>query len=423
MIEVLQKLKKDYNLFYPIVFQCEIFGFYFGKSSSYLQEEDMLLLDILSVSFALAIRNSIIRNENKRLRSKMGTEEKEPQFNNVCNKNFSVQIIHFDNEEYRVASPQMISILDNLQKLKNIQSPILITGETGTGKEFIAKYYHFITKPQKPFIAINCSAIPENLWESELFGYKRGSFTDAKSDKMGLLEVAKERIVFFDEIAEISLEIQSKLLRLIQEKKFHPLGSTKEVEIQCGFIFATNQNLIDKIQKNQFREDLYYRFSTIHIHLPPLRERLEDKLILLNYFINKYNKIFNRNIRLDETVYNYILDSNHPPWKGNVRELENFVIQLFMNTKKDNITLSDIENNTIFQFSDMVKSIEQSTEEFLGLASGMQIQFQKIIHNVSKKIILEALSRCNYNKTRAAQLLGISRGKLNYQIRELKIKV
>lgn len=423
MIKVLQKLKKDYNIFYPIVFQCEIYGFYFGKSNLYLQEEDIFLLDILSVCFALAIRNSVIRNENKRLRSRMLYEESETEFQKVYHRNFTVQVIHLNKDEFRVASPQMKSILENLHKLKNIQFPMLITGETGTGKEFIAKYYHFISKPQEPFIAINCSAIPESLWESELFGYKKGSFTDAKSDKMGLLEEAKKGILFFDEIAETSLEVQSKLLRLIQEKKFRPIGSTKEVEVQCNFIFATNQNLIEKIQKKQFCEDLYFRISTIHIHLPPLRERLEDIIVLLDYFVNKYNKIFNRNLSLDQKVYNFVLDLEHNFWRGNVRELENFVIQLFVNTKNDKLVFDDIQKHPSFQFNDIIKNIEQTTEEFLGLASGMQIQFEAMIKNVSKKIILEALSKCNYNKTRTARLLGISRGKLNYQMRELKIKV
>ncbi|MFN3604285.1 MAG: sigma 54-interacting transcriptional regulator [Leptonema sp. (in: bacteria)] len=424
MIEVLEKLKSEFNIFYPIIFQNEIFGFYFGRSESSLKKEDIYILDILSVLFALAVRNSVIRNENKKLRSKTLVESNNSKETIFFDRNLDVKKIQIYDQEYLVASPQMKTILENLEKLKHIQFPLLITGETGTGKEFIAKYYHFISRMNTPFVAINCSAIPESLWESELFGYKKGAFTDAKVDKKGLLEEANKGTVFFDEIAEISLDTQSKLLRLIQEKKFRPIGGTKEILLECNFIFATNKNLLDKIQKNQFREDLYYRISTIHIHLPPLRERIEDMIILLDYFVNKYNQLFNRNLTLDLSLMNYILDFGQNLWKGNIRELENFVIQLFINVNKDYVILNDIINNeNLFKMNHFIREIENTTEELLGLASGMQIDFEKIIKNISRKIIIEALTRSEHNKTRAAQLLGISRGKLNYQIRELNINL
>ncbi|MCX7811815.1 MAG: sigma-54 dependent transcriptional regulator [Leptospiraceae bacterium] len=425
MTKILQRLKQEnYQLFYPIIFQNEIFGFYFAKTKKPLKEHDIYILDILSIYFALAIRNAIIRKENQKLRiqNKL-TMEVENSYS--IPENLKPMIIKIQDKSYLIASSQMKNMVENIEKLKNIYFPILITGETGTGKEFIARYFHYVNKADRPFIAINCSSIPESLWESELFGYKKGSFTDAKNDKKGLLEEAEDGSIFFDEIAEIPLEIQAKLLRLIQEKKFRPLGSTKEIEVKCNFIFATNKNLIDKIQKNEFREDLYYRISTIHFHLPPLRERKEDLLILIDYFINKYTELFNKKITLDKEVYQYLINPKIHPWKGNIRELENYIVKMIFEAKNSHITLESLVESKIHSSTqnDFIKEIEQTTEELLGLASGMQIDFENMIKKISKKIITEALERCKGNRTRASQLLGISRGKLNYQIKELNIKV
>lgn len=423
MLKTIDRLKKEnYTFFYPIIFQNEIFGYYFAKTDYTFKIHDIYLIDILSIPFALAIRNAILRKENTNLRLQNKINIKINHHNQILDIN--PLIITIEGKEYLFASSQMKNILENIQKLKNIFFPILITGETGTGKEFIARYFHQISKPNKPFIAINCSSIPESLWESELFGYKKGSFTDAKFDKKGLIEEAKDGTIFFDEIGEISLDLQAKLLRLIQEKKFRPIGSTKEIEVECNFIFATNKNLIEKIQKNEFREDLYYRISTIHFHIPPLRERKEDLIVLIDYFIKKYNKIFNKNIILDKQVYDFLLDSEVNLWKGNIRELENYIIKIIFESNQDYLTIESInqfkEKN--ISSNNFISEIEQTAEELLGLASGMQIDFEKMIKKISKKIITEALNRCNGNKTRAAQLLGISRGKLNYQIKDLNIK-
>ncbi|GIX42002.1 MAG: hypothetical protein KatS3mg129_1735 [Leptospiraceae bacterium] len=423
MIKILNKLKNEnYNLFYPIIFQNEIFGFYIAKVKKPLKNHDIYLMDILSISFALAIRNAIIRKENKNLR--LQNKDFLNHNHEYIPSEIKPMIIYLENNEYIIASPQMKHIINNIQKLKNIHFPILITGETGTGKEFIARYFHHINKPEKPFIAINCTSIPESLWESELFGYKKGAFTDAKSDKKGLIEEANDGTLFFDEIGEIPLEIQVKLLRLIQEKKFRPIGSTKEIDIKCNFIFATNKNLIDKIQNNEFREDLYYRISTIHFHIPPLRERKEDIIILIEHFIKKHNDLFKKNIHLDNEVYEFLLNSEINPWKGNIRELENYIIKIIFEANTNYITiesLNKIESKKVSS-NNFINEIEKTAEELLGLASGMQIDFEKMIKKISKKIITEALERCNGNKTRAAQLLGISRGKLNYQIKELDIQ-
>lgn len=219
-------------------------------------------------------------------------------------------------------SPVMERLQLHISRVAKTSATVLITGESGTGKELVARTIHSTSsRKEKAFIAINCSTIPETIIESELFGHLKGSFTGAIRDKKGLVEEADQGTLFLDEIGDLSFPLQVKLLRLIQEGEYKPLGSNSIRKVDIRFIAATNQNLSEKIKKGEFREDLYYRLNVINIHLPPLRERREDIPILARHFLHKYNALHGKNIqKLTKEAVDYLQQRE---WPGNIRELEN----------------------------------------------------------------------------------------------------
>jgi transcriptional regulator with GAF, ATPase, and Fis domain len=213
-------------------------------------------------------------------------------------------------------------LCQRLQQLKNVDSTILLLGESGTGKEVIARSLHKISNRQtERFEAINCAAIPENLLESELFGHKRGAFTDAKVDRKGILELCSNGTLLFDEIGDMPLSLQAKLLRVLQERVVTPVGSATPIKIQTRVIAATHRDLIEEVQSGRFREDLYYRLSVVPLYIPPLRHRKEDIPLLVESFINEFNQRFNRGITMPaDSVMRRLIAYD---WPGNIRELRN----------------------------------------------------------------------------------------------------
>ncbi len=242
---------------------------------------------------------------------------------------------NFNNDKFFFISPVMKSLYQRLLKISKTSSNVLLTGESGTGKEIIAKTIYLNSKLEKnKFISINCGAIPEQLFESEMFGYVKGAFTGANSTgRIGKVQQANNGILFLDEIGDLPLNLQVKLLRVLQEKKFNPVGSDEEIEVNIRVIAATNKNLEDLIAQGKFREDLYYRLCVVPIDIPPLRNRKEDIKILTKYFIEKYCKKFNKDIcEISKDSLEILLNYR---WPGNIRELEN-AIEYALNTVENN---------------------------------------------------------------------------------------
>lgn len=291
-------------------------------------------------------------------------------------------------------SPAILEIKDMINKIKDVDSNILITGESGTGKEVCAREIHATSKRKaEKFVAINCAAIPENLLESELFGYKKGAFTGANADKDGLFKVASGGTLFLDEIGEVSLSFQSKLLRVIQERRLTPLGGTEEIEIDVRLIAATNRNLLKEVQANNFREDLYYRLNVIPIHIPPLKERKEDIPILVAHFIQKISQRMGKPIEgISEEALQHLQAYSFP---GNVRELENIIERAIALTSS--VTL---------QKKDLALDEEGGTR---GVTKHQLIPVYvgETLADIEKRVILHNLAYHNGNRRRTAQVIGL----------------
>jgi len=290
---------------------------------------------------------------------------------------------------------------------------ILIEGESGTGKEGLAKYIHQVSsRSSRSFIEINCSAIPKELAESELFGHEKGAFTGAAQTKLGKFELANGGTILLDEIAELSHELQAKLLRVLQDKKFYRVGGEKEINVDVRVLAATNKNLEEEISKGNFREDLFYRLNVVKIHMPPLRERKEDIPVLAYSFLKEFSVKLNKDItgiesKALEELTNY-------SWKGNIRELRNIIERAALLTEGNEIK----EHHLNFIFSNS-KNINKEIEEF-----SLKIPNKGIrIDIVLKELIQKTLKITSGNQVKAAKVLGLSRSKLRYRMEQLGIEV
>lgn len=301
---------------------------------------------------------------------------------------------------------QMIrKIRETVIEIGNIQydTSILIQGESGTGKEVVARLINNeLSHKSESFIAINCAAIPKNLQESELFGYEKGAFTDAKKLKIGLIEKSNGGLLFLDEVADMDMGLQAKMLRVLQEKKFRRIGGTEEIGFKATIVAATNKNLQEEIRLGNFRQDLYYRLNVIEIAIPPLRERREDILLMFRFFMNEYNKKLNKNVisitsEAIEALQQYT-------WPGNVRELKNFVERIMIFKKGDEIALEDLPSEIFEDDNDKYKSGIQNLQD------------------AEEYVIKESLHKNNWNITKASNELGISRLTLRRKIEKYEIK-
>lgn len=300
-------------------------------------------------------------------------------------------------------SKATFELFELIQKVKDIDSTVFITGESGTGKELVAKALHYNSwRGNKPFVTVNCSAIPRGLLEAELFGYLRGAFTGAVTSREGRFQIANGGTIFLDEIGEIDPSIQVKLLRVIQEKKFEPVGSSETRSVDVRIIAATNKDLALAVKRSEFREDLYYRLHVIPIKLVPLRARRDDIPLLLKHFLDKYSHKYKRTgIKISQEALGALLNYS---WPGNVRELENLVNRLIVLKSTGDIGISDLP-----------LSITQATFDFMSEptfnlplpADG--IDFKKVITDIENGLINQALERTQGNRKRAANLLGMNR--------------
>ncbi len=328
-------------------------------------------------------------------------------------------------------SKNMEKLFEKIQLVSDSRASVLITGESGTGKEMIASAIHYNSnRSEKPFIKINCAAIPENLLESELFGHTKGSFTGAVSDKKGKFEIADGGTIFLDEIGEMDLNLQSKLLRVLQEKEIEAVGSLKVKKVDIRILAATNANLETLITEKKFRSDLYYRLNVVNIHTPPLRERTEDIPLLTIHFIEKYSKENNKNIKGFTREVQKLLALY--PWPGNVRELENVIERAVVMTQNSMLDESDFVEITEKLQSMNLPIAKVSEETSSDLSAGLYSMpnldaidgraLEVVVGEVEARLIQYALKKFRYTKTRVAKFLGINRNTLDKRIKELKIE-
>jgi two-component system, NtrC family, response regulator AtoC len=311
----------------------------------------------------------------------------------------------------------MQQVFSRMEKILNTDSTILILGESGTGKELVAKAIHFNGhRREKPFVAINCGAIPAELLESELFGHVRGSFTGAVADKIGKFEQANQGTIFLDEIATMPLHLQTKLLRVLQEQELERVGSTKKIKLNVRVISATNANLEEEIEQGRFRNDLYYRLNVIPVHLPALRERREDIALLARHFLQKICEEMNRPIMSISPTAMRFLESYH--WPGNVRELENVI--------ERTVTLTD---GIVIEKRDLPANITGSAaeeEEEPALTcpalTDAGVDLPQVVADLERQLIRSALELSAGVKARAADLLSIKRTTLVEKIKRLGIE-
>jgi two-component system NtrC family response regulator len=306
-------------------------------------------------------------------------------------------------------SPKMEEVLSIAARAADSKATVLISGESGTGKEVLAKSIHYVSpRKEKPFIAVNIPALPETLLESELFGHEKGAFTGAEKAKKGRFELADTGTIFLDEIGDIPINLQVKLLRVLQEHQIERLGSTENINIDVRIIAATHQNLEEKIKDGSFREDLYYRLNIVSLQIPPLRERREDILPLIEYFVEKYSKENNKpKLTLSKESVDLLIKYNFP---GNVRELENVIERAVVLCRSEAITVNDLPN--------VVKGFKAEKE----IPVNDDATLIEQVEALEKKLIYDALSKANGNQSMAGRLLGLTERNLRYKMQKYEIK-
>lgn len=315
----------------------------------------------------------------------------------------------FKIDSFISSSPKMQEVLSVASRAAESKATVLITGESGTGKEVLAKSIHYISqRKDKPFIAVNIPALPETLLESELFGHEKGAFTGADKPRTGRFELANKGTIFLDEIGDIPLNLQVKLLRVLQEHQIERLGSNESIDIDVRVIAATHQNLEQKIKDGTFREDLFYRLNVISIHIPPLRERKEDIAALIDHFIKKYSDENDKpKLEISKEAFDILMKYNYP---GNVRELENIIERAVVLSRQNIITVNDLPQS--------VKGFKTEGDPILDETKSLTEQVEAI----EKKLIYDALSKANGNQSLAGRMLGITERNLRYKMQKYGIK-
>lgn len=353
-------------------------------------------IDEVRINITHALRAKSLEGENRILKKELG---KENTVHNLVGN-----------------SEPMYKVFDMINRVCHTPTTVLITGESGTGKEMIAKAVHYSGPlKDKPFIPINCGAIPETLMESEMFGHKKGSFTGAVVDKVGLFEAADGGTIFLDEVGELPLSIQVKLLRVIQERVIRRVGSVEDTEVNVRIITATNRELVTMVKEKTFREDLYYRLNVINIHAPSLRDRMEDIPILATHFLKKYNERLNKNITGISTEAMTLLKKYNYP--GNVRELENIIER----------TVALEAGSTILPES-LPPFVNTSTGRKMASSNEIEItadgiDLDRVVGQIEKELLIKAIHAADGVKKRAAKLLGITFRSMRYRVEKHRLGI
>jgi len=344
--------------------------------------------------------------EEIKLIIKNALEKKNLQKENVLLKQVVRDRFHFGNIIGQ--SPKMVVLYDLLEKVSPTKTNILVTGESGTGKELVAKAIHYNSpRKEKPFVTLNCGAIPESLIESELFGHMKGAFTDAIATKKGLFEVADEGTIFLDEISELPLLMQVKLLRVLQDKEFKRVGGTEDIRVDVRIIAATNKEIEEAVKEKRFREDLFYRLNVIQIKLPPLRDRREDIQTLANHFLKKYSQELSKNIlNISPEALQILLNYEYP---GNVRELQNIIERAVALESSPDLTAHNLSSYLSEQplLRKGPIDIEIPNEG---------IDLEKMVEDLERTLLLKALDRTKGIKKKAAELLHINFRSMRYRL-------
>jgi DNA-binding NtrC family response regulator len=344
-------------------------------------------LDHLMAVVQKALEVRALRDENRQLREELG---KRYQFDNIIGR-----------------SPVMQEVFATIERVAPTRATVLLAGESGVGKDLIARAIHFYSpRRDRPFVKINCTALPENLMESELFGYEKGAFTGANTTKPGKFEQADTGTAFLDEIGDVPASIQVKLLRILQEREFERLGSNKTQHIDVRVIAATNQDLRAALEQGTFREDLYYRLNVVPINIAPLRDRMQDIPFLAEYFLHKYAGESGGHVQAITPAAMSKLEGYH--WPGNVRELENVIERSVVMCTVERLDAEDIK-------LDNAPRPRSATGEFV-LPPGMTLD------QYEQEIIREAIKRADGNKSQAARTLGLTRNALRYRLTQMGLE-
>ena len=359
------------------------------KAGAYDYVQKPFKPDEVVLALRKAEERELLRRENRALRDEI---RKEHRFEDILAK-----------------SPRMQEIFRTITKIAEYKTTVLVTGESGVGKELVARAIHRrSTRRGGPFVAVNCGAIPENLLESELFGHKKGAFTDAVHDRRGLFEEATEGTLFLDEIGELPLGLQVKLLRVLEDEKIRRVGDTRDTQIDVRIITATHRDLHAETKAGRFREDLFYRLNVLPIHCPPLRERRDDIPLLIDHFVARNNTRLGTSIRgLDTETRRLLYEYS---WPGNVRELENTIERAMVLSEGEQIIAADLPER-IREARDPVQ---------VQLASG-ELSVKKTTRIIEEILIRRALQKTKGNRTRAAEVLEISHRALLYKIKDYQI--
>jgi two-component system response regulator HydG len=354
------------------------------RSGAYDYLTKPLDIDELKILVAKALRHHQLEKENIFLKEQLGSRF---DFSNIIGR-----------------SRTMKELLETVAMVAPSEATVLILGESGTGKELIANAIHQNSpRSSYPFIKVNCAALPETLLESELFGHEKGAFTGAVSRRQGRFHLAHKGSILLDEIAEMSMATQSKILRVLQEREFEPIGSSETFKVDTRIITATNKNLEEEVKTNRFREDLYYRINVVNLTVPSLRDRREDIPLLVNFFLKRYAKKNHRNLKgFTPKAMDLLMRYD---WPGNIRELENVVERSVIMVRGDFITPDE--------FPGVLKSLDPEYEQISAeMLSG------KSLKEMEKAMIMRTLQETDGNRTHAAEILGISRRTLQLKLKE-----
>jgi Nif-specific regulatory protein len=350
-------------------------------------------MDEILITLKRALEFRDLKRENQNLKNQL---KKKYKFENIIGD-----------------SEKMHQIFETIEKVADTDSTILILGESGTGKELIAKAIHYNSyRREGPFIPVNCAAIPSELLESELFGHEKGAFTNAIRTRIGRFELANGGTVFLDEIGDMSPNLQSKLLRVLQERQFERIGGVKTVKIDIRIIAATHQDLKVAVEQGKFRQDLYYRLNVIPIRVPPLRERKSDIPLLVHHFLNHFNRSKKRKIQgIHNEALNRLMEYH---WPGNVRELENIIERIVILTNNDSITVQDLPEK--------IQNLSQDEQVPLFEIPEEGISLDNALNEFEKRLILQALNKTGWIKNKAAQLLNLNRTTLIEKIKRQNLQ-
>jgi Nif-specific regulatory protein len=384
----------------PVKFKNEVLGvlsvdrLFGAKGISF--EEDLRLLKIIASLIAQAVK---LQREVEKEREAM-QEEKE-RLNQQLKSRYKVENIIGQ-------SDSMQEVFGAIHRVAPSKANVLLRGESGTGKELVAKAIHFMSPRSKgPFIKFNCASIPEGLLESELFGHEKGSFTGAAAMRKGRFELADGGTIFLDEIGDLPLTLQPKILRVLQEKEFERVGGERTIKVDVRLVAATSRNLEELVRDGNFREDLYYRLNVVPVYLPPLRDRREDIPLLLEYFLKKYNEENSREVKISAEVLEVLGGYD---WPGNVRELENAVERLVVMCSGKTAAKTDLPMNI------------RDNSSRSRIAVHMKDALPSAIEDIERNSLIETLGRTAWNQAKAARMLGITPRQIGYKIKKYRLK-